>query len=74
MVVYTIVNDLERQKFEKEYGIPFGYGYTPVFKGSNGFKEAIEFLKDVKSRMSFVIERHENGKIELVSRGGEEFI
>jgi len=68
MVVYAIVNESERTKFEKEYCIPYGY-YTCPLRSTE--KEAISIVENTpdRYRKNMIVERWENGEVEEVYRG-----
>jgi len=76
-VRYGVVNSKMREKYEKEYQIPFGYDYMTYIK-----KEAIAYCKSLKGDPryeDFIVEEIYNTSIspnnkDEIFRGGNEKI
>ena len=63
--IYAIINEKERNDFEKKYQIPYGYGLCEFFYD---YDTAYEFFDEEK------IDYHESFVIEKVDSNGREII
>ncbi len=68
MIKYFIVNEDERNKFEKEYQVPYGYHTCPHFSDEELAIGYVEMLRTEK-RDKTVVEKWENGNKEVVYHG-----
>jgi hypothetical protein len=62
---YAIINELERDQFEKEYQIPYGYGNVDVFFD---LEEALEEAENYTGDFGFVVEEISDGGRQVVIR------
>ena len=71
MISYVLVNDVERQEFEKKYQLPYGCWNTAIYKE---LKPAISMLENMTplTRNLYRIELWERGKfVQVVINGNE---
>lgn len=70
MVTYFVVDEKERNKFEMEFQLPYGYHTVPHFKTEDG---AIGFVDNCKisfKKENLIVEKWENGNCEVIYRSG----
>lgn len=68
MPVYVVVNEKEREVFEKKYHLHYGYHTCQIFSELDAAVGYVENLPESK-RMNTIVERHEAGDIEIIYRG-----
>jgi uncharacterized protein YbdZ (MbtH family) len=68
MVMFFVINETERSEWEKKFQVPHGYYTLPFFKSEEG---AIEYVnnKPVDKRCDYIVERWENGEVDVVYQG-----
>jgi len=54
---YVIIDAKVRDEFEKQYQIPYGYGWTKIYEGNKGRIEAFEDYKKFPNDGNLVIEK-----------------
>lgn len=68
MITYVVVDTEDRDKFEKENEIPYGYGGCWI---SHSLMQSIEYIDSLPTTMvgKMVVERWESGESEVVFEG-----
>jgi len=64
---YAVVNQKEKEEFEKKWQMPYGYNNSPKICFNQD--EAIHWINQnlgPNERRNYVVERHKSGKIEIV--------
>jgi hypothetical protein len=68
MKTYFVVNEKEREIFEKKFHVPFGYYTVPYFQTEDGAVGYVENSRD-EIRNNLIVEKYEGGVCEVIYRG-----
>lgn len=66
---YVVINEQDREAFEKRWQIPYGYGESDVF---TDFEDAVDELESYFNSKEFIVEKIDTNGREVVYRGGTE--
>lgn len=67
MIKYVLINERERNRFEKEHFIPFGYSNQEhCYVLGSDYLKAISLWHRIEGNKDWIIEKHENGIRDIV--------
>jgi len=66
---YAVVNERERDEFEKEWQMPYGYANCAVFDDYEEAERFYEKVKMVEKHKPYILEEYDNGWSNIIMEG-----